>query len=176
MKDRIRKVMEWANLSQQDFAARLEVSPASLSSIFTGRTNPTSNHVNAIHRVFPEININWLMFGEGDMLIAGAGEQAGVAAGATTVPTSEEGTAVAAANAAVGGFLFPVPDLDGTAERPVATAQSNPRAAGHYPSRQQPARERESVKYIERPVRKVKEIRVFFDDGTYESFTPAPGR
>lgn len=176
MKDRIRKVMEWANLSQQDFAARLEVSPASLSSIFTGRTNPTSNHVNAIHRVFPEININWLMFGEGDMLIAGAGEQAGVAAGANTVPTSEDGTAAAAANAAASGFLFPVPDLDGTAERPVATAQSNPRAAGHYPSRQQPARERESVKYIERPVRKIKEIRVFFDDGTYESFSPSPGR
>lgn len=176
MKDRIRKVMEWANLSQQDFAARLEVSPASLSSIFTGRTNPTSNHVNAIHRVFPEININWLMFGEGDMLIAGTGEQAGVAAGATSVPISEEGTAAAAANAAVSGFLFPVSDLDGSAERPVATAQSNPRAAGHYSSRQQPSRERENVKYIERPVRKIKEIRVFFDDGTYESFTPAPGR
>lgn len=176
MKDRIRQVMEWAKLSQQDFAARLEVSPASLSSIFTGRTNPTSNHVNAIHRVFPEISVNWLMFGEGEMLVGGTGEQAGASAGATDAPTSDEGTAAAAANAAVSGFLFPVSDLDGTAERPVVTAQSTPRAAGHYPSRQQPSRERENVKYIERPVRKIKEIRVFFDDGTYESFTPAPGR
>ena len=70
MKDRIRRVMEYAHLSQQDFALRLGMSPASLSSIFTGRTNPTSNHVKAIHNAFPEININWLMFGEGEQLVA----------------------------------------------------------------------------------------------------------
>ena len=62
--------MEYAHLSQQDFALRLGMSPASLSSIFTGRTNPTSNHVKAIHHAFPEININWLMFGEGEQLVA----------------------------------------------------------------------------------------------------------
>ena len=68
MKDRVRQVMTWAKLSQQDFATYLEISPASLSSIFNGRTNPTNNHVQAIHRAFPEINVNWLMFGEGEML------------------------------------------------------------------------------------------------------------
>ena len=61
--------MELAGLSQQEFAARLEISPASLSSIFTGRTNPTNNHVQAIHRAFPNINVNWLMFGEGEMMV-----------------------------------------------------------------------------------------------------------
>ena len=68
MKNRIKEVMEYANLSQQDFAARLGISAASLSSIFTGRTNPTNNHVSAIHRAFPEINVNWIMFGEGNMI------------------------------------------------------------------------------------------------------------
>lgn len=68
MKDRIRQVMEWAQLSQQDFAARLDISPASLSNILTGRTNPTNTYIRAIHRVFPEINVNWLMFDEGTML------------------------------------------------------------------------------------------------------------
>lgn len=66
MKERIRQIMDQAKLSQQDFAAKLGISPASLSSIFTGRTNPTNNHVMAVHRAFPDININWLMFGEGD--------------------------------------------------------------------------------------------------------------
>ena len=68
MKDRIKIVMDYAKLSQQDFSHKLGVSPASLSSIFTGRTNPTNNHVQAIHRVFPEINVSWLLFGEGEML------------------------------------------------------------------------------------------------------------
>lgn len=176
MKDRIRQVMEWAKLSQQDFAARLEVSPASLSSIFTGRTNPTSNHVNAIHRVFPEISVNWLMFGEGEMLVGGAGEQAGASAGATAVPTSEEGATATATHAPMVGSLFSVADYEPSAERTAIPAYGNPRQAGHTMSRQQLSRDRENVKYIERPVRKIKEIRVFFDDGTYESFSPSPGR
>ena len=176
MKDRIRQVMEWAKLSQQDFAARLEVSPASLSSIFTGRTNPTSNHVNAIHRVFPEININWLMFGEGEMLIGRAGEQAGATASSPAAPASEEGVAASAVQVPMNGSLFSVTDFEGSAERTVPPIYGNQRTAGHSLSRQQASRERENVKYIERPVRKIKEIRVFFDDGTYESFSPSPGR
>ena len=39
MIDRIRTIMEYAKMSQQDFAARLGISPASLSSILTGRTH-----------------------------------------------------------------------------------------------------------------------------------------
>ena len=45
MKERIRCIMEYVQLTQQDFAAKLNISPASLSGIFTGRTNPTNNHV-----------------------------------------------------------------------------------------------------------------------------------
>ena len=38
MKDRIRKVMESQNMTQQEFADFVHISPASLSSVFTGRT------------------------------------------------------------------------------------------------------------------------------------------
>lgn len=41
MKDRIRKVMESQQMTQQEFADFIHISPASLSSIFTGRTRPT---------------------------------------------------------------------------------------------------------------------------------------
>ena len=67
MKERILQIMRRENMTQQEFAKAIEVSPASLSNIFNGKTNPTNNHVSAIHRRFPDININWLMFGEGDM-------------------------------------------------------------------------------------------------------------
>ncbi len=60
--------MDSMGLSQQEFAQKLGMSPASLSNIFNGRSNPTNNHVQAIHRAFPNINTNWLMFGEGTML------------------------------------------------------------------------------------------------------------
>ena len=67
MKNRIREVMQKANLSQQDFAAKLGVSPASISNIFIGRTNPTITHAFAVHKAFPEVSMNWLLFGEGEM-------------------------------------------------------------------------------------------------------------
>ena len=97
MKDRVRQVMSWAKLSQQDFATYLEISPASLSSIFNGRTNPTNNHVQAIHRAFPEINVNWLMFGEGEMLLNGK--------------TSEKGAGIDLSSNS-GSSVASVPELD----------------------------------------------------------------
>ena len=67
MEERIKEVMEYLGLSQQEFAQKLGISPASLSNIFNGRSKPTNNHVQAIHRAFPSISTNWLMFGEGVM-------------------------------------------------------------------------------------------------------------
>ncbi|EJX02105.1 transcriptional regulator, partial [gut metagenome] len=90
MKDRIRQLIDFTQMSQQDFANAIGVSPASLSSIFTGRTNPTNNHVQAIHRAFPEVNINWLLFGEGDMLLSGAdGATADAAPGGSTAALAD---------------------------------------------------------------------------------------
>jgi hypothetical protein len=31
---------------------------------------------------------------------------------------------------------------------------------------------REEIKYVEKPARKITEIRIFFDNGTYETFRP----
>lgn len=54
-------------MSQQVFAQFIEMSPASLSSIFNGRTRPTLNIVEAIKKKIPNINTDWLMFGSGEM-------------------------------------------------------------------------------------------------------------
>ncbi len=62
-------------MSQQNFAQFLGISSASLSSIFTGRTKPTLNHVDAIRKKFPEINLDWLMFGSGNMFLDSTSDQ-----------------------------------------------------------------------------------------------------
>ena len=76
---RIKKVMDHYGLQQQAFAKKLGVSPATISSIYTGRTKPSNNLVQAIHREFPEINTNWLLFEEGEMRLP-----------STTFPASSE--------------------------------------------------------------------------------------
>ena len=69
MKDRIRQIMEGSHMNQQTFAQFIGMSSASLSSIFTGRTKPTINIVEAIKNKIPSISTDWLMFGFGDMYI-----------------------------------------------------------------------------------------------------------
>ena len=69
MKDRIKKIMESQHMTQQVFAEFINIAPATLSSIFTGRTQPTLKIVDAIKSKLPDISTDWLMFGNGQMYV-----------------------------------------------------------------------------------------------------------
>ena len=172
MKERIRQIMNAMGLSQQEFAQRLGISTASISSIFNGRTNPTNNHVMAIHRVFPQIRIEWLMFGEGDMYVAQTPSQDGDASVEGAVPTKAPEAASAGNGAAIdGSSLF---GAESVAVIPEKSSNFRPRPsyASERSSTYMNSKE-EMRNIIDIPKRKIKEIRVFFDDGTYESFVPS---
>ena len=158
IEERIRQIMESENLSQQDFAKLLEISPASLSSIFNGRTRPTHNHTNAIHKAFPNLNINWLLFGEGEMYEK-------TASNVNTSVNDEDNINSAA-----------VKVYDNIQNKRPADPDGPDVLRGGYQTSFFENRDlRESGKNSKnfdiRP-RQVKEIRVFYDDGTYESFVP----
>ena len=188
MKERIRSIMQYMRLSQQDFANRLGISAASLSSIFTGRTNPTNNHVMAIHHAFPEININWLLFGEGEMILSPkSDDQDADVLDADVAATAPTGGADGTSQVVQPGSLFDQ-SLVAVGQPPVSGSQSplpgsQPLHADPYSSHGQwretagyPKRGSEMIGNainIDKRTRKIKEIRVFFDDGTYESFVPS---
>ena len=137
MKDRIYQLMKYQGMSQKEFAATLCIAEGTLSGIFTGRTRPTNNIVNAIHECFPHISVNWLMFGEGEMLLDGTSSQ-------TLDSTSGQ------------------PDHLVPGAAPSAEVNSTPSTVSQI---------QEVVKYIDKPQRKITEIRVFYDDGTFETFS-----
>ena len=160
MKDRIKQVMESQHMTQQVFAQFIEMSPATLSSIFNGRTNPTMNIVGAIKRKIPNISTDWLMFGTEPMFLAPKGQTATPQSAPNPnvdlrVETSE-----------------PILDFDmGTAPTP----QPNVSGGQNFNSVKNTRREivREEVKHIDKPQRRVIEIRVFYDDQTWDTFVPA---
>ena len=173
MKDRIRHILEWTNLSQQDFATRLGISPASLSSIFTGRTNPTNNHVQAIHRAFPEINVSWLLFGEGTMM---ANEQVadnlhGENDGGTKI--SDEGSV---SDSGMMASIFSEEDYGPSLHTESSVYNSGGNRRDNYGSRPVGFNYIDNAKKNDNKKRRIKEIRVFFDDGTYEAFVPSSGK
>ena len=150
MKDRIRRIMEEQHMSQQVFADFIGLSAATLSSIFNGRTRPTLNIVEAIKKKIPSINTDWLLMGIGDMHVE-VGEQATDAPPVSTSTLSEP----------MLDFTTPAPERTTTAPIPTYphSVQSTRMELRDYDTKKQ-----------DKEPRKVTEIRVYYDDQTYETF------
>lgn len=138
MKDRIRLIQNKTQMSQQDFAKAIGVAPGTLSSVYSGRTEPSTNFIKGIHAAFPDINTDWLVFGEGEMNMSAEESPQ------NTLPFPE-------GESLVGGKASESPT-------PSPESQKVPENA---------------VKNFDIKQREVMEIRVFFSDGTYESYLPA---
>ena len=151
MKDRIRKVMESQHMSQHNFAQFIGVSTAALSSIFNGRTKPTLNTVEAIRSKLPDISLEWLVFGTGDMYMHATGTQ-GV--DATTPSAGIEQTL----DFDLGTPALPDGGQEAVVMQSVNRTPKNPT--------------KKDTKIFDKPARRITEIRVFYDDQTYESFMP----
>ena len=154
MKERIRQIQDREGMSQKDFAAAIGISQASLSSIYNGRTLPTNRHVEAIHKRFPEISTNWIMFGEGEMLLS----DADAAFNSNLTEDSSQADESVRQEETLGS------SLDKSSRK-----SDNRDYQGDLFSTAPVVRE--IVKYIDKPQRKITEIRVLFDDGTYAIFS-----
>lgn len=199
MENRIRIIMERERMSQQEFAQKLGLSPATLSNIFNGKTRPTNNHVQAIHRAFPNINVSWLLFDEGDMYVDGGapfsagddecqdnagGEHEGQPSLFTPMvdgygqgtgadsPLSRGGVTPASADAAGGGVMRKSQSPGSVGARIGREAYVGV-GAPDSPHEMTIRTSADNVKIIDNRPRRIKEIRVFYDDGTYESFVPS---
>lgn len=71
MKDRIFALMKELGMKPTTFANTIGISGATLSSIKSQRTQPTLLIVNQIKAKFPDVNMNWLVSGEGSMFVNG---------------------------------------------------------------------------------------------------------
>ena len=144
MKDRISALMKHMGMSQKSFAAEICISEGALSSIFSGRTKPTLNTVNNIHERFPEVNMGWLMDGKGEMFSTSL----------QTTPSEGDSSVV-------------VPQVSGI---PSYSSFMEQHAGLHQMPCQTPISTLDG-KNIDKPLRRIAEIRVFYDDGTFETFS-----
>jgi DNA-binding XRE family transcriptional regulator len=169
MKDRIKTLMESQHMTQQAFADFLGINPATLSGIFNDRTKPTINIVEAVKKKFPDISLDWLMFGTGSMYQSSTTPE--------TAPTPSSPTPSAAPSHSQQTQSWnSEPTLDfGDALTPAPSHHYPTMGSGHQNGMRntRPEIVREEVKIIDKPVRRDTEIRVYYDDQTWESFVPA---
>ena len=172
MKDRIRQLMETQHMNQQTFSQLTGINSATLSNIFNGRTSPTLNQVTAIQKRFPSINLNWLLNGEGGMFMP-VQENGGV--DDVSMRSSSADPAVGVNERNNNSAILAEGMLDfGDANDAASSHQTNPSSrASHRQSSMQPVnRAPQNMGIVQNVSRRITEIRVFYDDQTWESFVP----
>jgi len=167
--------MEDLGLTQQDFAKMIGKSTATVSGIFNDRTKPSLDIVDAIHKKFPRVRLEWLLDGTGPIYInkvegdaeggspetgqgtgaagAGLGEMGASATASALGDASLDFGAEAASASPTSPSLFEQPQMHGVNRTPKNIAQV-------------------ATKIIDKPQRKITEIRIFYDDQTWETFVP----
>ena len=148
MKDRILQIIQEEALTNAEFAEKIGISTSALSHILTERNKPSLEVVMRIHKAYPSINLNWLLYGEGEMKTS---EEMPNPNG-NSVYTSNENRE----------------NADGSTVR-FDFRKENVPSSSIFPSKESV---KEEVKYIEKPQPKIVEIRIFFDNGTYQVFRP----
>ena len=187
MRERIKQIIEREGMSQSQFADYIGVNRPTLSHVIAGRNNPSMEIVMRIHQSFPKINILWLLDGIGSYEGDGVSDypqgeliedRYADDVNADPVPSQSQSQVHHTTNSTSDdhpvnsrfyqGELFtenPIFPSEGTGsakkrkEMPLQTPQKNIYSAGIQTDR--------SVKFVSK---KIVEIKIFYDDGTYETF------
>lgn len=156
--DRILQIMAREGLKAGEFADSINVAQATLSQILRGRNMPSMDFLLRLRQRYPDISLDWLLTGSGRMSDADA-----------TAPSSslspemdKEGYPLFAKDA--GNSAERTTSAENRKDFALKTAQNEPKNTVH-----------QEIIYRERPPRKITEIRIFFDDNTYETFRPEKG-
>lgn len=150
MRARIQQLIEHQHMNRQSFAEHIGVSPASLSQILNDKQKPTLAIVIAITNRFPALRYDWLLDGKEPMFTDGT--------------TSDKNSPTLSQQE---GATPPSSNPISAQSQPVGSA--SPHSHASSPGSSAPQFE---VKHIDKPQRKITEIRIFYDDQTWESFVP----
>lgn len=156
---RLKELIRFLGLSDSQFADTCEISRATLSLLLSGKNKKISDVLlSQIHKAFPEVSILWLLFGEGDYLSSKNSADNDVATGSDVLVFPEED-----ADSDVHGNLIPLNRLEPLIQNVVTQSINS------YFDEKSLGLKSNSEK--SRP-RKVKQITVYYDDSTFETFTP----
>ena len=160
MNTRLKQFIAAENITQAQFADTINVVRASVSHILAGRNKPSYEFICGLMRHYPNLNIEWLMFGKGKMYKDSTAQPADLFGEISepNVPYIE-----------LNEDIIPTPE-------PQITVQESRSSVPQY---NQPANGvtlndiKTLVNEVQRPVnqRKLIKITAFFDDGTFQDLS-----
>lgn len=168
---RLKKFLEHAGISNSQFADTCVIPRPTLSQLLNGRNKKVSDEVIAkIHRAYPTLNIMWLLFGDGEMIMGGEDTAQATDKMSVLNPTSEGRVDE------MGQRAISFEDDDTNGYRPVnrptqrvATPTSVNEAIQSIMRSSTAGRPRGAASP---DARRVVNIMVFYNDGRFEEFGP----
>ena len=167
-RERIELLMKCYELSPSQFAEKTGIQRASVSHIVSGRNKPSLEVMLKIHDAFPELDLKWLMTGVGEEPIAPSRRQDAVAeAMENTLFSQPERIEQPSLQPPVQSFQEPLQVQPRPQRQPAPQPQV--KVAAERPQRRTVATRTPQSNVAER---RIKEIRIFYTDGTYETLFP----
>lgn len=168
-------------LTNSQFADRAGIPRPTLSQFLNGRNKRLSDDLAAkLHVAYPQLNVMWLLFGEGDMVSGsnieisegkiGSQTDANASQSADTTESTTD-KAPAADDTAIDSNEKKTAESDIFAASDSATAFANPTTIDMPPT-QQSANLACAPVIPADPAKKIQSIMVFYSDNSYEIFTP----
>ena len=152
IKDRIRMIMEREKVPPRVFDETIGFQQSTLSHILNDRNKPSLEVVMKVHQTYNYVNLEWLLYGKGEM-IASAEDASAVSSSGDYQPSLFDENPVNPSKETI--------NPENRKEMALRTAENAPKEIV-----------KQEIRYIEKPARKITEIRIFFDDNTYETFRP----
>ncbi|MEC5394254.1 helix-turn-helix domain-containing protein [Bergeyella sp. RCAD1439] len=180
LNERVTQIIAYSGLSASVFADTIEVPRATISHIASGRNKPSLDFLMKVKEQFPEIGWDWLINGEGDMLLPPLTQTS------EKEETSKPSSPLPDLFTIIDDEHFgkeapqnkkeaPSPVLSQSSETSRESPIAPPSQASEKIDDSQRLAEKESptVKQsTENQENKIKRIVFFFEDGTFESFEP----
>lgn len=73
MKDRLNAIIEQKGLTATRFATLIDANPSAISHLLKGRNKPGYDLLVNIAKAFPDISMDWLLTGKGEMYVSAGG-------------------------------------------------------------------------------------------------------
>ncbi len=169
---RLKSFMTALNIANSQFADTCHIPRPTISQILNGRNKKISDElIGKIHDAYPQLSVMWLMFGEGDMLINSNIQISEPKIGDNV---SFDNAQSVADETIMGRFDFDSPVIE---KQPDNLSMKNVVQKAEYRESAQVSVNKRvetpsPMSISANPSKQVIEIRVFYNDNSYEIFVP----
>lgn len=156
MKERLEELMELLHLNPTQFANAIGVQRATLQHILSGRNEPSLKIIMAIHNSFPDVELEWLLYGKGVPIPHLQPKSDAQESDYPVLPGMESA-------------FFPAEVRKSHVFSSLREEENISKQRKRYNYKEVTSDSKPSAKCKEKAI---KEVVVFFEDGTYQKFSP----